>query len=594
MRNLLRKAGFRVTILENARKIEMVNAIRSFGRSLRKSDAALFYFSGHGNQYNSRNWLIPIGADIQRESDLEFEAYNAERVLAEMEGGSNKRVNIVMFDACRSNRSFRSLRSAKRGLAQPRVQPDGSIVAFSTAPGTVAYDGEGRNSPYVAELSKHMLTPGLKIEDVFKRVRVGVKRRTARKPSPQIPWENSAMTGDFYFVSPQGGVTTTVPSYTETNTDKQMWELIESSNNPAEFESFLKEFPNSQYSPLARIKLKRLTSLGNNKYANMIKDPSTGLIWANVSAEKKFNFRSGQKFCNNLDLGGLAWRLPVSGEIKTLDDQNVINIKGTGTYWTRSPSIYADSSDTEETIRAQTGYFLKDYFTIFDTGELLSEFHRIKCVSHGPKKVKIKKEKRECHRKDSKTMSRIMYGTFDAWLDANSNPWESYAEIVKKFEERFDCKLTKTDFSECQTDENGDWIRDENGDVRGVFTGTDCDENGNLIESGDDKKKKGVLYLSKRNGEWGWYKSGDEKVDSKYVGEVENGVPNGQGTETFASGNKYVGEYKDDEMNGQGTYSFPNGTKAVGDFREGRPWNITEYGIFGKIIGKYDNGVKEQ
>ena len=77
MRNLLRKAGFRVTILENARKKEMVNAIRSFGRSLRKSDAALFYFSGHGNQYNSRNWLIPIGADIQRESDLEFEAYNA-------------------------------------------------------------------------------------------------------------------------------------------------------------------------------------------------------------------------------------------------------------------------------------------------------------------------------------------------------------------------------------------------------------------------------------------------------------------------------------------------------------------------------------
>ena len=97
-----------------------------------------------------------------------------------MEGGSSKRVNIVMFDACRVNRSFRSFRSNNRGLAQPRVQPEGSIVAFSTAPGTVAYDGEGRNSPYVAELSKHMLTPGLKIEDVFKRVRVGVKSRTSR------------------------------------------------------------------------------------------------------------------------------------------------------------------------------------------------------------------------------------------------------------------------------------------------------------------------------------------------------------------------------------------------------------------------------
>ena len=86
MRNLLRKAGFSVTIVENATKRELVSAIRNFGNTIRYSDAALFYFSGHGNQYNSRNWLIPIGADIQRESDLEFEAVNAERVLAEMEG----------------------------------------------------------------------------------------------------------------------------------------------------------------------------------------------------------------------------------------------------------------------------------------------------------------------------------------------------------------------------------------------------------------------------------------------------------------------------------------------------------------------------
>ena len=94
MRNLLRKAGFSVTIVENARKNELINAIRSFGRSLRNSDAALFYFSGHGNQYKGLNWLLPIGADIQRESEIEFEAVNTERVLAEMEGDSGKRINI--------------------------------------------------------------------------------------------------------------------------------------------------------------------------------------------------------------------------------------------------------------------------------------------------------------------------------------------------------------------------------------------------------------------------------------------------------------------------------------------------------------------
>jgi len=144
MGTLLKKADFSVTILENANKNELINAISNFGRSLRNSDVALFYFSGHGVQYNGLNWLVPIGAKVQRESNIEFEGLNAERVLSEMEGGSSKRVNIVIFDACRTNRNFRSFRSYNRGFAFPKVQPEGSIVAFSTAPGTVAYDGDGR------------------------------------------------------------------------------------------------------------------------------------------------------------------------------------------------------------------------------------------------------------------------------------------------------------------------------------------------------------------------------------------------------------------------------------------------------------------
>jgi hypothetical protein len=216
---------------------------------------ALFNFTGHGIQYKGLNWLIPIGANVQRESDIEFEAINAERVLTEMQGGSSGRVNIVIFDACRTNPNFRSFtKSSNRGFAYPKAQPEGSIVAFSTAPGTVAYDGDGRYSPYVTELSKHMLTPGLKIEDVFKRVRIGVKNRTSRKPSPQIPWENSSLMGDFYFVLPQGGE----PSSAKVSADERMWNLIEFSKDPTEFESFLRAFPNSQFTPIARLKLKRL------------------------------------------------------------------------------------------------------------------------------------------------------------------------------------------------------------------------------------------------------------------------------------------------------------------------------------------------
>ena len=73
-----------------------------------------------------------------------------------------------------------------------------------------------------------------------------------------------------------------------------------------------------------------------------------------------------------------------------------------------------------------------------------------------------------------------------------------------------------------------------------------------------EEKEKGVLYWVNRNGEFGWNKSGDEKKDSKYVGEIEEGVPSGQGTFTFLSGSKYIGEWKDG-MRLNGTQYYKNG-----------------------------------
>jgi hypothetical protein len=74
-----------------------------------------------------------------------------------------------------------------------------------------------------------------------------------------------------------------------------------------------------------------------------------------------------------------------------------------------------------------------------------------------------------------------------------------------------------------------------------------------------EKKEKGVLYGRSVNGELGWYKSGDEKKDWKYLGEIENGIPNGQGTITFSYGGKVVGEWKDGKIS-NGTEYTKNGT----------------------------------
>ena len=106
-----------------------------------------------------------------------------------------------------------------------------------------------------------------------------------------------------------------------------------------------------------------------------------------------------------------------------------------------------------------------------------------------------------------------------------------------------------------------------------------------------EKRQKGVLFQRMVNGRWGWYEDGDEDKDYKYVGEIENGKPNGQGTLTYSDGTKYVGEFKNGVNQGQGTLIFPDGSKKVGEFREYKSWNTIYYDNDGKIVGRYVKGV---
>ena len=191
----LRRLGFTVVLKENATLREMVTAVREFGASLPAKGAALIYYSGHGAQLKDKNYLIPIGADIRKEADLEFEGMDAGRLLSELER-SGERVGILILDACRSNPFASDARSSSRGLL-PLQAPAGTVVAYATGPGLVADDNpDGANGLYTEELLKHMQTPGLKIEDVFKRTRAGVMLRSRNK---QTPKEDFALVRDFSF-----------------------------------------------------------------------------------------------------------------------------------------------------------------------------------------------------------------------------------------------------------------------------------------------------------------------------------------------------------------------------------------------------------
>ncbi|MGA3208621.1 MAG: SUMF1/EgtB/PvdO family nonheme iron enzyme [Syntrophales bacterium] len=192
----LHRLGFKVTLKKNVNLKEMEDAIQDFGNSLKRGGVGLFYFAGHGLQVNGINYLIPIGAKINKEADAKYEAVDAGRILDEMANAANG-FNIVILDACRDNPFGRNFRSMNRGLAIVSSAPKGTYISYSTSPGQVAQDGEERNSPFASALIQYMKEPSLSIEQVFKNVRHRLGQETNGK---QVPWELSSLEGDFYFV----------------------------------------------------------------------------------------------------------------------------------------------------------------------------------------------------------------------------------------------------------------------------------------------------------------------------------------------------------------------------------------------------------
>jgi len=196
IRVALQKVGFTVIEYENLGLVPMKRAIDDFGMKLKSNDVGLFFYAGHGIQSKGYNYLIPVDAQLKSEEDVEYNCVEANRVLAKMEASGSK-VNIVILDACRNNPFERSWSraSASRGLAFMDA-PSGTLIAYSTAPGRTASDGNGSNSPYTSAILESMKIPDITIIQMFQTVRIIVTQKSGNQ---QIPWESTSMTGDFYF-----------------------------------------------------------------------------------------------------------------------------------------------------------------------------------------------------------------------------------------------------------------------------------------------------------------------------------------------------------------------------------------------------------
>ena len=190
----LRSAGFQVSAHENLDLSGMQNAIRSFGDQLGKDDVGLVYFAGHGVQVKGKNYLIPVKENIKKSFEVPSNAIDVDLLISTLENVKND-LNIVILDSCRSSFPGET-RGTTRGLATIEAAK-GTFIAFATAPGKEALDGSGSNSPYTKHLSRILGQKGLPLELVFKEVRKAV---VAETNGEQVPWENSSLMGDFYFV----------------------------------------------------------------------------------------------------------------------------------------------------------------------------------------------------------------------------------------------------------------------------------------------------------------------------------------------------------------------------------------------------------
>ena len=265
MAERLSALGFKVTKLLNADQKALKRAISNFGQALQAAgpDAVgLFFYAGHGVQVDGANYLIPVGAAIAAEADVDLEAVSAETVLKQMEF-AGARVNIVILDACRNNPLPRSMRSASRGLARMDA-PTGSFIGYSTAPGNVANDGNGKNSPYTAALAAELVKPGIAIEEAFRNVRVKVMATTGAQ---QVPWESSSLTGAFYFKPGTAAAPASQPSASQpsqpagaamSDAERSYWDEVKNSQDPGEYDAFLARFPDGFYADLARTRSARL------------------------------------------------------------------------------------------------------------------------------------------------------------------------------------------------------------------------------------------------------------------------------------------------------------------------------------------------
>ncbi len=273
----LKQAGFDVTLAENLDRRGLLGALRAFGERLNDNAVAVLYYAGHGLQLRDRNYLIPIDAEMRSEDEIPLAGIDIGFILGRM-SAAKSRVNIVILDACRNNPfAGKSVHSAQ-GLAQMDA-PVGTLLAYATAPGKLAADGLGgvndKNGLYAQQLARQVLTPGLPVEHVFKRVREAVVRASREA---QVPWESSSLQGEFSFVPALASAREGVGDV-EAAAELAFWNSVQGAGRADDLRAYLRQYPRGRFAALAQSRLDAAAPAVSVASALSDKLPRVGDSW---------------------------------------------------------------------------------------------------------------------------------------------------------------------------------------------------------------------------------------------------------------------------------------------------------------------------
>jgi uncharacterized caspase-like protein len=252
--------------------LETRRVLRDFADRARDADIAVVYYAGHGMEVDGTNYLIPVDAKLERDTDIYDEAFSLDRILVAVEPA--KQLRLVILDACRDNPFARNMkhslasRSIGRGLAKIEPASPNTLIAYSAKAGSTAQDGDGKNSPFTTALAQHLTKPGLDVRKAFGFVRDDVLKNTGNR---QEPFVYGSLGGDDVPLVPArpvapAPVQANAPSgnpQSQVNPQSEMrrdYELALQVGNKAAMSAFIAQHPDGFYASLAKLQLEKLAA----------------------------------------------------------------------------------------------------------------------------------------------------------------------------------------------------------------------------------------------------------------------------------------------------------------------------------------------